>query len=130
LRKVPRFCTVEPCPPQSVFVKHIATVDLFDTAYSWKITSDISNGSDYVIRISTGLRILPLMEGKTEVKFPSIVPPYWEWNADESDGTFTITGEVKEKPNLSEVIRKLEEISNNLEKVINDLKRVIEILKS
>jgi hypothetical protein len=129
LRKVPVYCITEPCPPQSVFVKHIATVDLFDTAYSWKITPDIPNGSDYVIRISTGLRILPLIEGKTEIKIPSIVPPYWEWNADESDGTFTITGEIQPKPDLSEIIKILTEISKNLEKISADLKRAIELLE-
>ena len=129
LRKVPVYCITEPCPPQSVFVKHIATVDLFDTAYSWKITPDIPNGSDYVIRISTGLRILPLIEGKTEIKIPSIVPPYWEWNADESDGTFTITGEIQSKPDLSEIIKILTEISKNLEKISADLKRAIELLE-
>jgi hypothetical protein len=129
LRKVPVYCITEPCPPQSVFVKHIATVDLFDTAYSWKITPDIPNGSDYVIRISTGLRVLPLMEGKTELKIPSIVPPYWEWTADESDGTFTITGESQPKEGLTEIIKTLNEISKNLEKVLNELKRVIELLE-
>jgi len=129
LRKVPVYCIVEPCPPQSVFVKHIATVDLFDTAYSWKITPDIPNGSDYVIRISTGLRVLPLIEGKTEIKIPSVVPPYWEWTADESDGTFTITGEAREKPDLSEIIKILTEISKNLEKILADLKRAIELLE-
>jgi hypothetical protein len=129
LRKVPGFCIMEPCPPQLVFVKHIATVDLFDTAYSWKITPDIPNSSDYVIRISTGLRILPLIEGKTEIKIPSIVPPYWEWNAAESDGTFTIIGEVQEKPDFSEIIKILKEISKNLEKISEDLKRAIELLE-
>jgi hypothetical protein len=129
LRRVPVYCITEPCLPQSVFVKHIATVDLFDTAYSWKITPDIPNGSDYVIRISTGLRVLPLIEGKTEIKIPSIVPPYWEWNADESDGTFTITGEIQPKPDLSEIIKILTEISTNLEKISADLKRAIELLE-
>jgi hypothetical protein len=129
LRKVSVSCIIEPCPPQSVFVKHIATVDLFDTVYSWKITPDIPNGSDYVIRISTGLRILPLIEGKTEIKIPSIVPPYWEWNADESDGTFTITGEIQPKPDLSEIIKILTEISKSLEKISADLKKAIELLE-
>jgi hypothetical protein len=129
LRKIPVYCITEPCPPQSIFVKHIATVDLFDTAYSWKITPDIPNGSDYVIRISTGLRILPLMEGRTEIKIPSVVPPYWEWNADESDGTFTITGEIQPKPDLSEIIKILTEISKSLEKISADLKKAIELLE-
>ena len=129
LRKVPGYCITEPCPPQSLFVKHIATVDLFDTAYSWKITPDIPNGSNYVIRISTGLRILPLMEGRTEIKIPSVVPPYWEWTTDESDGTFTITGEAQQKEGLAEIINTLNEISKNLEKVLNELKRVIELLE-
>ena len=122
-----------PDKTQSIFVKHIGTVDLLDTEYYWRITPDIPNGPDYIIRISTGFKILPLIEGKEEIKIlppkPPRVPPYWEWNFDESDGTFTITGETK-KLDFSETIKILEEISKNLEKIINDLKRVIELLKA
>jgi hypothetical protein len=75
------------------------------------------------------LRVLPLIEGKTEIKIPSVVPPYWEWTADESDGTFTITSEVQEKPDFLEIIKILTEISKNLEKILADLKRAIELLE-
>jgi hypothetical protein len=69
------------------------------------------------------------MEGRTEIKIPSVVPPYWEWNADESDGTFTITGEIQPKPDLSEIIKILTEISKSLEKISADLKKAIELLE-
>lgn len=107
-----------PCSPpySSVFVKHIATVDPFDTAYSWKITPDIPNGSDYVIRISMGEKI-----------FPTVFS--WSLSFDESDETFTISGEIKLKPDLSEVIRILEEINMNLERITAQLQKAINLLK-
>src|SRR4030042_546109 len=58
-KKVSTTCPTCPegaqCAPcltgQSVFVRHIATVNLFDKSYSWKVSSDISNSKDYVVRI-------------------------------------------------------------------------------
>jgi tartrate dehydratase beta subunit/fumarate hydratase class I family protein len=142
-------------PEKKSFVKHIASVDFFDTnEYSWKITPDIPNGSGYVIRITAGFRTV----GETETgeiiiprpfeNFP--IPEYWEWNSDESDGTFTIAektqpkadktqpktgetqpkaGETQPKPDFSEIIKTLTEIGKNLEKISAELKRAIELLE-
>ncbi|MGB9598812.1 MAG: peptidoglycan-binding protein [Minisyncoccales bacterium] len=120
---------------ESVFVKHIATVDLFATAYSWRITPDIKNGSDYVIRISAGERIVPMIRAermkKEVVQPPEPVPPVppWKLAFDESDGTFTISGEIQPRPDLSEVIKILEEINRDLERITANLKRALDLLK-
>lgn len=125
----------EECPSSSkqtsVFVRHLATVNLFDNAWTWRITNDIPNGSNYVIRISTGGRsILPLyMRAKrTSVVKPKLWPiPSPSW--DESDGPFTITGESvvppSPAPELKKVLAILEEISEKLLKAIELLKAVI-----
>lgn len=124
----------ETCEPieKSVFIKHIAIVNLFDRAYSWKIAGDIKNGKDYVIRISVGRGIAPVILEKdiiepTEIwPIPptSVSPPhriYW----DESDGTFEITGEIQPEPfPLEEVIKMLEKIMNELQRAIALLKKI------
>jgi len=121
---------------KSVFVKHIANVDLFSGVYSWRITSDIPNGSDYIVRISAGKRIVPLIraERMKEVLPPSgeiwptpPVPP-WTLSFDESDGTFTIAGQAAQ-PDLSEVIKILDEISKDLERLGANLRKAIDLLK-
>lgn len=132
-------CEVNPatgireCPEiitrKSIFVKHIATVDMFDLVYSWRIGSDVANGDDYVIRVSIGPRILPLYRtekkpalshpGQEEVwgsaaeeaqkVEPDIMPPY-PWGVwDESDRPFTITGEIVPPIDLKQVIELLQE---------------------
>jgi hypothetical protein len=99
------YCFCNPNEETSVFVRHIATVNLFDLNYSWRIAPDIPNGSDYVIRISAGSNIVPIwIQEKEAAPGASIsvrpteiwpVPPsptnFW----DESNGTFTISGEVQ-----------------------------------
>lgn len=123
-----------PCPSgqtcenveNSVFVRHIATVNLFDRAYSWNITNDIGNSKDYVIRISVGGGIIPAILGKGVLKSEEIWPispkPTWiKW--DESDGTFEITGEVKPTvPNTDEIIKILENIIEEIQRAITLLK--------
>ena len=140
----------EECPliERSIFVRHIAFANIFDRSYSWKITRDIPNGKNYIIRISTGRRFLPCilpMESRTQAeclktKFtalkstsfsPEIVnrskylPPsrlYW----DESDAPFAIIGEIPPSlPNLEKVIAILEKISKELQLAIQLLKEVI-----
>lgn len=153
-----RRITIEPCPPgsseprcltpvsqQSIFVRHIATVNLFDRAWTYypKSTSDVPNGSDYVIRISTGEGIVPIWEQEIKTTpgaavpvrsaeiWPVIIPPSNWINWDESDGTFTITGEIQPCvcptcpgcPDLTAVIKILENI-------ITELQRAIALLKS
>lgn len=126
---------------KSVFVRHLAVVNLFDQSYSWRITNDIPNGSDYVIRISTGRGIVPIWiqektKVPTEIKAEKIWPisppiepkpikPMTIW--DESDGTFEITGEIKPSPvspNLEEIITTLTKIVEELQKLINALKSI------
>jgi len=120
---------------KSVFVKHIANVDLFAGIYSWKITPDIPNGSDYIIRISAGKRIVPLIRAEkmkeilppsSEIWPTSPVPP-WTLSFDESDGTFAITGQAAQ-PDLSEVLKILEEINRDLERITANLKKVMDLL--
>src|SRR4030042_1608731 len=111
---------------KSVFVRHIATVNLFDGSYSWKISNDIPNSSDYVIRVSVGKNIVPLW---LQEKLPNNnVVPEEIWiktvNWDESDGPFTIAGERKPQPtpDIEKVIKILEKISQEINQVIVLLK--------
>jgi len=114
---------------KSTFVKHIATVNLFDKSYSWKIVSDIPNGKDYVIRISLGPGVGPIWyREKIGQTLPSpeeiwpVPPPPHHIIWDESDVPFEITGEVKPLPNLEEVIAILEKMLAELQNAINLLK--------
>jgi len=115
----------------TIFVRHIATTNLFDQSYSWKIVPNIPNGKDYVIRISSGPGVGPIWyREKAGQEIPSPgevwpVPPrpyYLIW--DESDGTFEITGETKPVPNLNEVIAILEKMLAELQQAINLLKGI------
>jgi peptidoglycan hydrolase-like protein with peptidoglycan-binding domain len=126
-RKQNVVCVTAPCLPISVFVKHLATVNLFDGSYSWKITNDISNSSDYAIRVSVGSNIVPLYRYEKEgVSFPP--PEIWPvpsstW--DESDNSFTITGSVvPPSTDLSKVIEILQQISDQLAKAIQLLREM------
>lgn len=125
-------CSVSPegvstCPVESVFVKHLATVNLLKDSYSWKIDSDIANGSDYVIRITVGEGIVPmyLYEKGEEAVRPDIWPsPNVNW--DESDNPFTIEGKVTPPvPELKQVLEILEKIAQDLVKVTQLLKDII-----
>jgi peptidoglycan hydrolase-like protein with peptidoglycan-binding domain len=115
----------------TIFVRHIATTNLFDQSYSWKIAPNIPNGKDYVIRISSGPGVGPIWyREKSGQELPSAgeiwpVPPqpyYLIW--DESDGPFEITGETKPVPNLNEVIAILERMLAELQQAINLLKGI------
>ena len=118
------------CPllyPLPTFVKHIAIVGIFDGSYSWKITNDIPNGSDYVIRISVGTNIVPLYRYEKEgVSFPPLeIWPSPSGNWDESDNSFTITGSVvPPSTDLSKVIEILQQISDQLAKAIQLLREM------
>lgn len=127
---------------QSVFVKHIATADLFDQTYSWRIANSIPNGSDYVVRISIGKNIVPIWSQERALKEIEIDTPTDIWPVpairgfswDESDGKFTITGESNctcpecptcNCPNVSEVIKILENITAELNKAMALLKSIL-----
>ena len=123
-------CTGEACATvaieRSVFVKHIATVNLFNMAYSWKIPNSIKNDDDYVIRVSTGRRIVPFLLEKNDTELQEAWRVkkgiYW----DESDGTFTVTGAIPEArlPSLEEVIKILESMIRELDRAVQLLKKI------
>ncbi len=108
----------------STFVKHIAFAPYWKGSHSWKISRDIPNGSDYVIRITSIRRsILPcLVSPQKESCLQEKLSLAKDW--DESDGTFTISGEVSPSPapDLSKVIEALEKISSEINRVIEMLK--------
>lgn len=130
--------TCKPSVEQSIFVRHLSTVNLFERAWTYKITGDVPNGSDYVIRISTGGGILPIWIQERGAAPGAAIPlkssEIWgieplpvsripiTW--DESDGTFEITGKIIPTicPNLGEVIA-------ILEKIITELQRAIALLR-
>jgi hypothetical protein len=137
---------LSPCYFRSLFVKHIAFVNVFNNNYLWKISDDIPNGKDYIVRISVGKRFLPcVLPQNTESRNaclreklavpsgsrPEIWPPvsrvYW----DESDGNFTITGNITPSPipDLTGVIKSLEKLSSDLERTAKELVNIIAILK-
>lgn len=146
-KRVPAVCPTCPagaqCAPclaeQSVFVKHIATVNLFDKSYSWRVASDIPNSKDYVIRVSVGKNITLLwrweknhgiLPSATEI-WPSTVPPAW-MNWDESDKVFEITGTITPECPTCPVCpnnQKLEQVIAILENMIKELQKAISLLK-
>jgi len=133
VRSTPPCSSGQTCPEMilinSVFVKHITTVNFFDGTYSWNIDNNILNGSDYVIRISVGKNIVPLWH--QELSPGAKIDPEEIWskpdtsaNWDESDGPFTITGEVKPQPNPD-----IDGVIKILEKILQDLATAIGLLK-
>jgi len=114
------------CPEpveKSVFVKHIVDINPFGLSYSWKIKNDIPNGKNFVIRITIWEMRYPVgLKEETNgnsIEKPLVYPylPYRIW--DESDGTFTITGEQPPTPdNIQEAIKLLREIMEQLRKAI------------
>ena len=131
-------CT--PCPPeQSVFVKHIATVNLFDKSYSWRIASGIPNSKDYVVRISAGTNIVPLWRWeKNQVLQPSATE-IWPssvsstgMNWDESDKVFEIMGTITPGCPTCPVCptnQNLEQTIAILQNMITELQKAIALLK-
>lgn len=134
----------ETCEPveKSVFVKHIATVNLFDQTYSWKITPDISNGTGYAIRISLGKKIVTVwyreiigqsLPSASEIwpqPAPPIVVPPSQIIWDESDGTFEITGEITPECPTCPVCPNSEEIIASLTRIIEELQKLIASLRT
>jgi len=145
-KKVTAVCPTCPagtqCAPclteQSVFVKHLATVNLFDKSYSWKVKPDIPNSKDYVVIISIGKNITPLWrwdknEGNIPVTseiWPNSVPSSLI-NWDESDKVFEIAGEIKSECPTCPVCdtQKIESAIAILQNMIAELQKAIALLK-
>lgn len=130
----------ESCPTDgSIFVKHIATVNLFDESYSWRIASGIPNSKDYVIRVSVGKNITSLwrweknqiaLPSSSEV-WPSTIPSTWI-NWDESNNVFEIIGTIPVECPTCPVCpnnQKLEQVIAILESMIKELQKAIALLK-
>ena len=116
-------------PGYIIFAKHIAIVNMSAGSYSWKIDSDIANGSDYVIRITVGEGIMPLYRSESSNE-PSIKPnqiwpsPSISW--DESDNPFVIEGKVTPPTSeLKQLLETLEQISLQMIKAIQLLREII-----
>jgi hypothetical protein len=146
-KRIPAICPTcpagtqcAPCPTEtSVFVKHIATVNLFDKSYSWKIKSDIPNSKDYVIRVSLGRNIMAMwrwdkneddMPSAAEVWPSSVIPTLINW--DESDKVFEIMGAITPGCPTCPVCpnnQKLEQVIAILQNMIAELQKAIALLK-
>lgn len=127
------------CKPleQSVFVKHIATVNLFDKSYSWRVSSGIPNSKDYVIRISVGKNMTYLWRWeKNEVIqplaseiWPSSVPSALV-NWDESDKVFEIMGTITPECPTCPVCPNQDDVIASLNQIIEQLQKIVVLLKS
>lgn len=99
-----------------VFVKHIATVNMFSLAYPWRIPNSIPNGENYLVRISIGLgNIVP----------PPTIPPIKATNWDESDAVFQISGVTTSPTECKGVL----EVIKALENVVVEINKAIALLK-
>ena len=121
-----------------IFIKHIGTANLFDYSYSWNIAPSIRNGGGYVVRISTGRRIVPLLRPlKASISSNEI---WSETNTTTRNigkgvlikpivygqsGEFSITGQVPPiSSNIDRVIKLLETIQKQLIEAIQLLKEI------
>ena len=127
-------------PPKYLFVRHIAIVDLFSGWYTWQIPSDVANGSGYVIRITSGPQIIPMINAEeadkaitrdylaTDVSNPG----YPLFEEDTSDAPFSITGtSICPTPACPKPIcPDYSAILNALEKMMKEMASTIESLKA
>lgn len=114
------------------FFRHIATVDLYQSQYEWRIPARIPEGKDYRVRISFGGNVpcLYRLEAQAETNIlPKPCPlAYPQYSAsDTSDNPFAVTGTIPPPP---DVINKLKEQVRMLEQIANQLMNQIQVLKS
>jgi hypothetical protein len=118
-------------------VRHIATVNLFYKSYSWRISQEIANSNNYVIRISVGANIARIwLSEKNLANFPSVTETWPVTssnliNWDESDKVFEIGGEIKpECPNCQcPNSQNIENVMTILQNMIAELQKAIALLK-
>jgi len=115
------------CTYNTVFVRHIDTVGLWDKYYKWRINDDIANNNNYIIRITPLMYkayIEPYEKYLPEDRQSSnVISSYW----DESDKPFTIKGEIY--PDLDEAIKSLKKIRMNLLETANEIQNLIKLLE-
>lgn len=119
------------------FVYHVATVDLYQTQYVWKIPDKISNSSDYKIKISVGGNVPCLNRTiSTDGSINDMPCPMWYSNisnSDTSDNIFSITGKTTSDNTimiikLKEMLRQMQQIINNLQNQLDSISQLISAL--
>jgi peptidoglycan hydrolase-like protein with peptidoglycan-binding domain len=127
----------------SVFVKHIATVNLLDLTYSWRVSNSIANGENYVVRITIGKNIIPIWakeqaEGRKDIDIDSTTD-IWPVSAirgtnwDESDAKFQISGTLScvncpECPACPTKCTSVSEVVKILQNLIAEINKAIALL--
>jgi hypothetical protein len=98
------------------FIKHLATVNLADSSYSWKISNDIPNGENYLIRISVFPELL------MNPQEPLLGRKLWA-----ESSRFKISGEIlpPPPPNNTE-LRELLDLMRNIATKLNEAIRILE----
>jgi len=113
------------------FVKHIATVNLFNYSYLWKIPADIPNGENYLIRISVRpyfLEPYPFLPEKPIT--PEETPPLKRRNLLAESGKFKISGiltpPTPNNPDNNPELRKLLDLMKDIAQRLNEAIRILE----
>lgn len=109
------------------FVYHIGNVDMYQTQYSWKIPSNISNASDYRIKITSGSQVP--CAGNSAIACPMYFAQYNY--SDVSDNNFTITGSNYSSDTITKINSQLDQIQqqiNSLQSQLNSLRQLISSL--
>ena len=119
---------------------HIATVNLYDSQYMWKIPARIPAGSGYRIRLSIGPNVPCLYRMEKQMGLDMVptpcpmqtnmyYPPYY--SEDQSDGPFSITGSTPPAPELIEKLKsQVVDIQNTLQRLLDQLKSMQSLLES
>ena len=117
------------------FVYHVATVDLYQTQYVWKMPDRILNADDYRIKITVGGRVPCLTRMLSndsiadDIKCPIWYPNYT--SSDTSDNAFSITGKVTSDntiTKLKEMLKQMQQIINNLQSQLDSISQLVSSL--
>lgn len=112
------------------FRYHLATVDLYQSQYRWRIPGSIPAGDDYRVQISAGSHVVCLYQSEVEKEAIEICPP-WRYPdnsaSDKSDNPFSISGTA---PPSREIIAQLKAQVIQIEHALEKLMREIQSLKA
>lgn len=117
------------------FIYHIATVDLYQTQYVWKISDRVANSSDYKIKISVGgnvpcLARMPNDDSATGRGNCPIWYPNFS-SSDTSDNVFSIAGKTTSDNTimkLKEMLKQMQQMINNLQSQLDSMSQLISSL--
>lgn len=109
------------------FRYHVGTASLYQTQYNWQIPDNISNASDYRIKISVGWDV-PCYLGNSPI-CPTYFPQYFY--SDVSDNTFSVTGASYPNDTIAKIKTALDQIQqqiNSLQSQLNSLRNLVNSL--